>query len=274
MTRHLYEPLGEGRYLPTGLTRTGWNDTDQHGGPPSALMARALEHLDLPAPMRPARISVHLLRGVPLAPLTVTTGVVRAGKRVAVADASLTTDDGAVVATARAQLIRVEPVAIPLNLSWPDQELSWPPTAHPVPPPIGDPAADGWGDTTIERFHLHAVTIRSIDAGWETPGPGAAWIHLDADLVAGETTSQLCRFVTVADMANGVASTLPYGDFQWINPDLTVALHRVPDGPWIGLEGHSLVGGDGIGVAHATAFDAHGAFGHVLQTQLVRASIR
>jgi len=127
----------------------------------------------------------------------------------------------------------------------------------------------------LDSVHpFHAVTIRSIDAGWETPGPGAAWIHLDADLVAGETTSQLCRFVTVADMANGVASTLPYGDFQWINPDLTVALHRVPDGPWIGLEGHSLVGSDGIGVAHATAFDAHGAFGHVLQTQLVRASIR
>ena len=60
------------------------------------------------------------------------------------------------------------------------------------------PAGVSWADDSMQRFHLHAVTVRSIDGGWEARGPGAAWIHLDVDLVDGEDTSPLCRFVTVA----------------------------------------------------------------------------
>lgn len=268
MSGHLYEDLGGGRFAPSRLTRTGWNDTDQHGGPPSALLARAVERTDLPAPMRPARISFHLLRGIPIAPLRVSTEVSRPGKRVAVIDGRLTTDDGTLVATAHAQMIRTEPVSVPGDLPWPADRLPGPPESH--PPAVMAPAESGWSDDTMQRFHLHAVTVRSIDGGWEVQGPGAAWIHLDVDLVDGEDTSPLCRFVTVADMANGVASTLPYGQYRWVNPDLTVALHRPPGGDWVGLSAGASVGPDGIGVVQGTAFDEDGAFGAVLQTQLVQ----
>jgi hypothetical protein len=271
MTAPLFEPLGIRRFRPTELTRTGWNDIHQHGGPPSSLLVRELERLPLPVPMRVARVTVQLLQGIPLEPLTVSADVVRAGKRVAVADAHLETDHGDMVATARAQLIRTEPVEVPADLPWPRKELPGPPEAHPEPAEVASDPRGGWSDDSTTRFHLHAVSIRSIDGGWETPGPGAAWIHLDADLVAGEETSPLCRFMCVADMTNGVSSILPYGRYRWINPDLTVAVHRPPDGAWFGLEGASSVGDDGIGVAHATAFDEVGAFGHVIQTQLVQA---
>lgn len=269
MSVHLFEPLGTHRFRPTELTRTGWNDVHQHGGPPSSLLVRELERLELPVPMRVARVTVQLLTGIPLEPLTVSADVVRAGKRVAVADAHLETDRGDMVATARAQLIRSEPVEVPPDLPWPRDELAGPPEDHPPPAELASDPRGGWSDDSTTRFHMHAVTIRSIDGGWETPGPGAAWIHLDADLVGGEVTSPLCRFMCVADMTNGVASILPYGEFRWINPDLTVAVHRLPDGAWFGLAGASSVGEDGIGVAHATAYDLHGSFGHVIQTQLV-----
>jgi hypothetical protein len=269
MSVHLFEPLGTHRFQTTELTRTGWNDVHQHGGPPSSLLVRELERLELPVSMRVARVTVQLLTGIPLEPLTVSADVVRAGKRVAVADAHLETDRGDMVATARAQLIRSEPVEVPPDLPWPRDELPGPPEDHPPPAELASDPRGGWSDDSTTRFHMHAVTIRSIDGGWETPGPGAAWIHLDADLVGGEVTSPLCRFMCVADMTNGVASTLPYGEFRWINPDLTVAVHRPPDGAWFGLAGASSVGDDGIGVAHATAYDLHGSFGHVVQTQLV-----
>lgn len=264
---HLYTPLGSHRFQPSGLTRTGWNDTDQHGGPPASLMVRELERLELPAPMRVARVTVHLLTGVPLEPLTVSADVVRAGKRVAVADAHLTTDHGDLVGTARAQLIRTEPVEIPPGLPWPDDHLPGPPESHPRPPG-GEYGT--WADSDTERFHTHAITVRSIDRGWETPGPGAAWFHLDVDLVADEPTSPLCRFMCIADVTNGVASTLPIERFRWINPDLTVAVHRPPTGAWFGIDGASAVAADGIGLAHGRAFDEAGAFGHVLLTQLVQ----
>lgn len=263
---HLYEPLGGERYLPSGLCRTGWNDTDQHGGPPSGLLVRAIEGVALPAPMRSVRVSVHLMRAIPIAPMVVTTAVLRAGKQVAVVDAHLTLDDGTPVATARAQCIRTEAVEVPVEPS--NDRLPWPPEGHPIPVAPWD---GSWGDDGLERFHLHAMTVRSIAGGWETPGPGAAWLRLDAALVAGEDPSPAVRFAALADATNGLTHILPVDRFSWVNPDLTVALHRPPTGEWLGLEGRSDVGPDGIGVATATAYDRDGRFGGVTLTQLVRA---
>jgi hypothetical protein len=133
------------------------------------------------------------------------------------------------------------------------------------------PPGTTWADTTLERFHMDAVEVRSIDRGWERRGPGAAWIRLDADLVADEPTSPLCRFMAVGDMANGVSATLPYGPYLWINPDLTVAVHRRPEGDWVGIDAAASIGTDGIGVVHGTAHDAFGSFAHIIQTQLIQA---
>ena len=57
------------RFVPTVHTRGPWDPQAQHGGPPAALIARAVEAVPADAPMHVARLTVELLRPVPLTPL-------------------------------------------------------------------------------------------------------------------------------------------------------------------------------------------------------------
>src|SRR3954453_18033558 len=84
-------------FVPTGLARGPWSPDAQHGGPPAALLMRAIEAIDSPQPMQVARATFELLRPVPLAPLTITTSTVKAGRRVQVLGASLFAGDAEVV---------------------------------------------------------------------------------------------------------------------------------------------------------------------------------
>ena len=62
-----YLPEGD-RFRATEATRGPWSEEHQHGGPPSALLARALE-LDAKKsslPLRPIRIGVAFPQGLPL----------------------------------------------------------------------------------------------------------------------------------------------------------------------------------------------------------------
>jgi Thioesterase-like superfamily len=99
-----YVPDG-GRFRSTEWTRGPWDPGQQHAGPPTALLGRAIERLDGSEEFTVARLSMELLRSVPLAVLTVEARVVRAGRRVQLAEATLSDDDGA-IALARAWRIR------------------------------------------------------------------------------------------------------------------------------------------------------------------------
>src|SRR5215510_9136069 len=59
-----------------------WNTSMQHGGAPASLAVWAAEQLPAPAPMRIARLTVDLLRPVPIAPLNLRTEVLREGKKI------------------------------------------------------------------------------------------------------------------------------------------------------------------------------------------------
>ena len=62
----LFERSGDD-FLPTEITRGPWSPDALHGGPVSALLAGLAEALPRPGPMMPARITIELLRPVPLA---------------------------------------------------------------------------------------------------------------------------------------------------------------------------------------------------------------
>ena len=80
-------------FVPTELTRGGWDDVTQHGSPPSGLLARAVDLVPTAAPMQVVRFTVDLFRPVPISPLTVETIVRRDGKRIQVLDAYLRSAD-------------------------------------------------------------------------------------------------------------------------------------------------------------------------------------
>src|SRR6266545_5598257 len=90
--RAFYLPLGDGRFESTPATAGPWSADAQHGGPPSALLARAFERLEPDPNQRLARLTVEILRPVPVRPVTVAARIVRPGRRVTLLEGSLRVD--------------------------------------------------------------------------------------------------------------------------------------------------------------------------------------
>ena len=78
----------------------------------AALLARTAESVAAPGAMQMVRLTVELLRPVPLRPLLASATVSRPGRKVQIIDAHLAVD-GRDVAWARALRIRSEPVDVP-----------------------------------------------------------------------------------------------------------------------------------------------------------------
>ena len=68
-----------------------------------------------------------------------------------------------------------------------------------------------------------------MKGSFDTPGPGVDWIRVKVPLVDDEPLSPLGRACAVADFGNGISGLMP-GTHNYINPDLTVYLHRYPEG--------------------------------------------
>ena len=77
------------RYVPTPLTRGPWDPNALHGGAPSALFAHVCEQHDPGPAAFVARLTVELMRPVPLAPLTLSVDTIRPGRKVQWLAASL-----------------------------------------------------------------------------------------------------------------------------------------------------------------------------------------
>src|SRR5207244_2389894 len=76
-------------FVPSKMTEGPWSPDAQHGGPPSALLVRALEACPSDTPARLVRITSELLRPVPLTPLRATARIVHASRKVQRVEASL-----------------------------------------------------------------------------------------------------------------------------------------------------------------------------------------
>jgi len=70
------------RYTPTAHARGPWDPGALHGGAPAALMAAVFEHMPSSAQLSIARLSFEFVRPIPFLPLTLSTRVVRSGRRV------------------------------------------------------------------------------------------------------------------------------------------------------------------------------------------------
>jgi len=78
------------------------------------------------------------------------------------------------------------------------------------------------------------------------------------------------RLFGVADIANGMGSRLAVTEWLFLNTDLVVHVHRVPQGEWIGVRAETHYGRDGVGASVGTLFDEQGPVAAIQQAQLVR----
>jgi len=249
------------RFVPTPLARGPWDPGAQHGGPPAALAARCCERVPGGEAMQVVRVTVELLRPVPLAPLAVVTRLARSGRKVQLVEASMRAGD---VEVLRASALRLRRRALPLP---PGLERAAPPAG----PDTGTASAPPWTDASWRpAFHADAVEHRFVAGGFDRPGPASDWIRLRVPLVAGEATSPLCRAVAAADFGNGVSWVLSRAEgWAFINPDLTVYLHREPVGDWVCLESVTVPEPHGIGFAESRLWDERGLVGRALQSLLL-----
>ena len=89
MSEAFFEVLGPDRFRATELTRGPWDPGLQHAGPPAALLGRAVErHGDRPG-MQVARITLDIVRPLPIAELRVTTRLLRGGRSLELVEAAL-----------------------------------------------------------------------------------------------------------------------------------------------------------------------------------------
>ena len=245
-------------FVSTELTRGPWSVLHQHGGPPSALMARAVERYgDDAAAFAVTRLTVDFLRPIPIAPLTVDVEVVRAGAK---AQRHLTRLASGGVELARATTLRVRRA----SLSLPPPLC--PPEWTPPPPEAARPYSFAFFPAEI-AYH-RAVEVRWIRGEWGR-GPAAVWINVAVPLVDGSPLSPLERAVVVADAANGVCPVLPSGGFTFLNGDLSLHLTRPPAGDWLALDARATADGGGAGTVSAELFDALGPAARVLQSLVI-----
>jgi hypothetical protein len=254
----LFERDGD-RYIPTPLTRGPWDPRAMHGGAPSALFAHACETHD-PGPAGfVARVTVELLRPVPLVPLTLHARTIRPGRKVQWLEAALL--DGDEREVARATVLRLRTAEVDTTGS-----VGIVADAPPGLAEAGDPPPFfGTGDIG----YWSANDVRIARGNWMEPGPGVAWLRLRCPVVAGEEVSPCSRVAAAADFGSGVGNPLRYTHASGINADITISLHRHPVGEWVCLESGAWVQPHGVGLAETRLHDERGPIGQAAQTLLV-----
>src|SRR4051812_47465470 len=155
------------RYVPTQLARGPWNPRALHGGAPAALFATVCESHDPGPAAFVARLTVELMRPVPLAPLELAVRTIRPGRKVQWLEATLCDEGGQEVARATALRIRAG-------------EVNTLGSVHPAvePPPAPDSVPNHnfpFGEGAVGFWNVHDV--RLVRGDWLEPGPGVAWFR-------------------------------------------------------------------------------------------------
>jgi hypothetical protein len=262
MVDALFTPLGDERFEAQPFARGPWSPDALHGGPVAALLGGAAEALL--GDLFPARVTVELLRPVPLTPLQRSAEVVRPGRKVQLVRTELRTEDATVVASATTLGIRRGEVTVPR------------PPAGAMPPSPPAPA-DAVATVPMDEsravdgvaFHNSGVEHRFVAGSFLEPGPATDWIRLAVPVVADEAPTPLQRVLAAADFGNGISRLVDFTQLLFINPDLTVHLHRLPVDEWVCLDAASELEGHGVGLTQSALWDAEGPLGRALQSLVV-----
>lgn len=242
------------RALPA--TTGPWDRTQQHGGPPIALLGRALERLGGPAGSRIARIAFDFYGPVAVGLVSIETAVLRPGRKLQISEATMRAA-GRVVLRATAAHVLAEAGRSPA-----------------VNEPFDVPALPA-SETRlvfpgIERFeYADAIEWRVVSGDLGRPGPAVVWTRCRMPLVRDSALTGLERVLTVADAANGISAELPIKTWMFVPIDLMVTLLRLPEGEWLGMSSRSMIAADGIGATETVLFDEEGPLGRALQTLYV-----
>jgi hypothetical protein len=240
-----FTPDGD-RLVPAPPARSPWSDQMVNGHHVGGLVAWGVQR-DSPDPdLQLTRLTVDMVRPVPMRPLRVVTRQGRDGRRLRAFDVSVL-DGDVEVARGSALLLR--------RSEHPGGE-PWAPEPWDVPPPEAFEGVTGGG---------MSFEIRQIE-DWNGR-QGRVWLRERSEFVAGEPLTPMLRAALMADFANPLGNSGGTG-LEFINADVTLYLARDPRGEWIGMESAGHVGADGLGAGTAWMYDREGRIGHCVAAAL------
>jgi hypothetical protein len=252
-------------FVPTGLAASPWGPGLLHGGPPAGLIGRAVEqYLARDPGLQPVRMTLDLFRPVPKEPLRVALEVTRQGRRIAALQAGLFAD-GVEVARASVLALRQTEVELPRRALPPPP---WVPHHDNYPSGrLSDAMQSGRAETRreplLQGFHT-TIEVRRV-GGRPGKGRATAWIRIPVPFVAGEETGPLTRLAATSDFGSPLGHIRPSENAGFINADISIHIHRLPEGEWICLEAEGTAQPSGLGLVETRVHDVHGPIGRVCQ---------
>lgn len=240
-----------------GGARGPWSVDACHGGPVAGLLARALEAAV--ADKQLVRLTANFLRPVPMSGFRIEVDIIRDGRQAAAAAAKLVDHEGKTCASATSTHIARNDIGTVATAN-----VRTPPRAGSLP-----------GEFCLsDAAHGQDFFPQHIEMEYppgEDPAPGATTVWLRAPaLLIDEKPSPFQDLCPLADCGNGISRNLELDEMSFVNPDLTIAMHRPPQTEWLASRAVSHWQSNGIGLAHATLFDEIGVVGVALQSLVLR----
>jgi Thioesterase-like superfamily len=253
----LYVPA-DGGYEATALTIGPWDPGLQHAGPPAALLLREAERAGGIEGGQTVRLAYDIFAPVPVGPVRVTASVLRPGRRIELVEAVLAGRDERPLMRLAAWRMRRRADGL--------ADVSG---AHPAAAGPQDSRPEDAAFFTEDIAYHRALEWRFPTGSFNSPGPASAWTRSECELVAGEPMTPLQHLLVMTDAASGISSALDWNTTSFANVDLSLALHRPPQGEWLGMDAVTVLGGAGAAQCYAVLFDEAGAIGRSTQSLFV-----
>jgi hypothetical protein len=234
------------RYFPTAIAHGSWASDSLHGRSVVGLLGFELERRFGDPAFQPTRLTVDLYRMPPARPLEIQARLLRDGRRIRVAEAEWLSG-GQSYARATLMLLRTGEAAV--NPVWSRGPWDAPAPAE-VPASLREWTTGGKWD------------FKPID-GFVGLAPKRAWLREIREMVEGFPLTPFTRVAAAADVSSPFAQAHPAGGLDYINPDVTTYLHRLPAGEWIGLETADHGDTAGVAVGVCILHDEQGPIGFV-----------
>lgn len=258
----LFQRLTEHRFLATERVGGAWDPSEQHIAPSLGLLAHVVER-DHAArvdsgesrgnDLQLARVSFDILGPFPIGEVETSVRVLRPGRTIELAEATLSSG-GRAVLTLRAWLMQrtdTEEIA--------GSALPGIPSRDEMEPATMD---DGWPGEFVRSFELRR---QRLDVG-----RAQAWMRPKYPLLDSEEVSPMARMIGQLDLANGITPRVSATKLLFPNLDLAGSFFRAPQGEWLGFDTSVSFGPDGVGQTQSTLHDELGPIGTASQTLTLR----
>jgi hypothetical protein len=252
-----FRRLDESRFQPTVHAGGAWASDELHLSPLAGLIVHAIDGYRAARPetgLILSRISYDILGRLANDVCDVRVETIRPGRTIELLEATLSILGRPAIRARAWMLSTFDTTAVAGGA---DDALPDPDTVAPWP------MTSVWPGGYIASLDVRPVVPVE-------PGRATAWVSTANALVEGEEASALASYVALIDTANGLAARQPPNAWLYPNVDLTIHLHRQPEGRWVGLDSTAVFGPTGQGVTSSVLHDLAGPVGRAQQMLTVR----